>query len=395
LSAAADAAADFSAIRAREFPRLGQAIHLNSASYAPLPQCALDAARAFDDRRAAALLHPDDFGAVLDRTRAAAARLVNAEPAGIALVPNTSVGLNIAASIARQRAERAERRPPRTIVVPDGEFPANMYCWLALERHGFRVERVPTGASVRPDEDRLAERVSRGDVAVLAISAVQFVSGYTADLQRLGVACREAGVLFVVDAIQAAGVSPLDVQDCDVDVLATGGHKWLCGPFGTGFVYLHERLVREHEADLPGWLAFQSSMDFERLLTYAWDPFDDARRFEVGSLPMQGFVALAESLELLLRLGIDRIREHVHALHAPLLEFAAERQGVEPLVPETEKLAGILSLRVPDAPALHASMVRAGIHTVTREGAVRFAPHFFNTDDEVGRVIEHLRDFLD
>jgi cysteine desulfurase / selenocysteine lyase len=394
LSAAAVGTTDFAAVRAREFPRLTQAIHLNSASYAPLPQCALDAAAAFEERRAAALLHPDDFGAVLSRTRSAAAQLVNAAPEQIALVPNTSVGLNIAASIARQRAARAERRPPRTIVVPDGEFPANVYGWLALERYGFRVERLPTGKDIRPDEHRLVERVRRGDVAVLAISAVQFVSGYAADLQRLGAACREAGVLFVVDAIQAAGVSPLDVQACEIDVLATGGHKWLCGPFGTGFVYIREQLVHEHEPDLPGWLAFESSMDFDRLLNYTWDLFDDARRFEVGSLPMQGFVALAESMQLLMSLGIDRIREHVHRLNASLLAFAAERADVQALVAEPEKLAGIVSLRVPDAPALHASLIDAGIHTVTREGSVRFAPHFFNTDDELARLMDRLRHIL-
>jgi cysteine desulfurase / selenocysteine lyase len=384
-------AARLADLRQREFPGLGETIHLNSASYAPVPASAQRAAAAFEQRRSAAALLPDDFGPILQRARVHAAALVGGTEAEIALVPNTSVGLNLAADLVRQRADRADARAPRTIVIPDGEFPANVYCWMALEKHGFRLERLPTGPSVKPDEARLVERVQRGDVAALAISAVQFVSGYMADLARLGAACREAGVLFVVDGIQAAGVTPLDVVACDVDVFATGGHKWLCGPFGTGFVFIRRQLGLEFEPDLPGWLAFQSSKDFSQLLSYDWDLFDDARRFEVGSLPIQGFVALAESMALLDEIGTSSIRAQVQRLSGRLLDWAATRPDVDALVGEPDRLAGIVSLRMPDAAAVHASLLEAGISTVPREGAVRFAPHWFNTDDEMDRVIAHLQ----
>jgi cysteine desulfurase / selenocysteine lyase len=382
----------FQAVRDREFPDL-EGIHFNSASYAPVPARALAAAREFEARRAAAALHPADFGPVLDRARAAAARLVNAAAAEIALVPNTSVGLNQAAAIARQRAVRRGAAAPRTIILPDGEFPANVYCWMALERDGFRVERLPLDALGYPPEDLLLERVGQGDVAVLAISAVQFATGYMADLRRLGAACRDAGVLFVVDGIQAVGVTPVDVTGAGVDILASGGHKWLCGPFGTGFMYIRHELCLEHEPDFPGWLAFESSTDFERLVSYEWDLFSDARRFEVGSLPIQSFVALAESMELLLELGVSSIRDHVHALHQPLLEWARRSSDVAAVVTEPTRTAGILSVRVPDAAALHHWLMKDGISTVTREGAVRFSPHCFNTVDEVARVLDSLHSF--
>jgi cysteine desulfurase / selenocysteine lyase len=386
--AAADAAC--SAARAREFAQLGTGVYLNTASYGPMPQRALDAVRAFDERRARVALQPEEFGGVLDAARAAAGRLVGARAAEIALVPNTSVGINLAAVVLRQRAARAARPAARTIVLPDGEFPANVYAWLALEKDGFQVERVPLDAAGCPREAALVERLERGDVAALAISAVQFSSGYRADLERLGAACVEHGALFVVDAIQAVGITPLDVAAAHIDILACGGHKWLCGPFGTGFVYVRDALCREHEPDLPGWLAFESSMDFERLLTYRWDLFPDARRFEVGSLPIQGFVGLAAAMELLLEIGVDRIQAHTRMLQQPLLEWAAGARAVRVVVSDDAHRSGIVSIRVPDAAALHAALMAADIITVPREGAVRFAPHFFNTAAEMERVTHAL-----
>jgi len=382
-------APDFAGVRRREFPHLHDRIHLNSASYAPTPKRALDAMAEFQERRAAATLQPDDFGAVLDRARRAAAGLVGAEVAEIGLVPNTSVGLNHAAAIARQRAQRQGSGARRTILLSEGEFPANVYCWMALERDGFRVHRVPARANGCPDEDALLDLVLRGDVAVLTVSAVQFATGFLADLSRLGRACRETDTLFVVDGIQAVGVTPVAVHVAAVDILATGGHKWLCGPFGSGFLYIRHELAMEHEPDLPGWLAFESSMDFERLLSYAWDLFPDARRYETGSLPVQDYAGLAAAMELLLELGVSRVRQHVRSLQAPLLEWAAGR-GVEAVPGTGDRTAGILCLRLAGAHALQSRLDDAGISVVPREGSIRFAPHFFNTIDEVGRVVECL-----
>jgi cysteine desulfurase / selenocysteine lyase len=376
------------AARAVEFPHLGDVIYLNTASYGPQPQRALAAMRRFEDRRAAVQLLPEEFGSAVEQARAACAALINGDPGGIALGPNTSVGLNLAATLVRARA--ATGGAGRVIVVSDGEFPANVYPWMALERDGFTLARLPLAADGCPDEDAMIERVARGDVAALAISAVQFASGCAADLERLGAACRAHDVLFVVDAIQAVGAIPIDVDAAQIDVLACGGHKWLCAPFGTGFTYIRRALVEVHEPELPGWLAFASSADFEHLLSYEWDLWPDARRFEVGSLAIQGFVALASSAALIAEIGITHIREHVRALQQPLLDWAGTRAGVRPAVPDEARRAAILALYVPDAAALDAALGERRIITVTREGAVRFAPHFYNTMDEMARVTDAL-----
>jgi cysteine desulfurase / selenocysteine lyase len=272
----AAAAATFAAVRAAEFPRLN-GIYLNAAGYGPQPERSLAAIRAFEAQRSAVGLRPEHFGPALADARDACAALVGAHADEIALTPNTSTGINIAANILRQRGTQ---RP--VIVLPVGEFPANVYPWLALERDGFRVERMPTDSNGCPVEDALLERIGRDDVGALAISSVQFSTGFRADLKRLGAACAAHDVLFCVDAIQHVGAAPLDVRHAHVDVLACGGQKWLGAPFGSGFTFVRRELCTRHQPDLPGWLAFESSQDFSSLVEYRWDFYDDARRFEVG-----------------------------------------------------------------------------------------------------------------
>jgi cysteine desulfurase / selenocysteine lyase len=374
-------------VRTAEFARLDGSIYLNAASYGPLPDRSVAAGRDFQERRGAAALQIDDFNANLARARRACARLVNAAESEIALTPNTSVGLNLAADLVRAHCTDGRH----TIVVPDREFPANVYGWLSLRRDGFRVEIMPVDAAGLPREDALLERLSRGDVAALAISAVQFSTGYRADLNRLGAACRQHGVLFVVDAIQALGAVPVDVAAGSIDVLACGGQKWLCGPFGAGFVYVRHDLGMAHEPHRPGWLSFRSTSDFTRLLDYSWDLWDDARRFETGSLGIQSFVELAHSIELILEVGVDRIFSHIRSLHAPLLDWANACSDAEPLLCGPAHASGIVAVRVADAAAMNAALAAENIVCVTREGAVRFAPHLYNTATEMERVVRVLR----
>ena len=371
--------------RAKEYPRL-DGIFLNAASYGPLPRRACAAVQRYNDRRAAADLAPSDFGDLLPRARRAAAAIVGAEPAEIALTPNTSVAVNIGASIARQRRQRGDDRS--TIVVSHGEFPANVYPWLALEQQGFRVRLVPTDELGRPREAALLETLDDADTAVLALSAVQFATGHRADLERFGRICHDRDILFAVDAIQAAGVVPVDVRAARIAVLAAGAQKWLCSPFGTGFAFVRSDLARSWQPEQPGWLAFAASADFNRLCTYEYDLYEDARRFEVGTLAFPEFSAMAESLELILEIGVEAVWRHVQALQQPLLDWAAAREDVRVTSPlDDAHRSGIVCLRTADVAATYHALAAAGVRCVLREGSIRFAPHFYNTADELARVV--------
>src|SRR4051812_695381 len=204
----------------------GDGAYLNAASYGPLPGRARDAIADFHDRRVAATLTDDDLQAPLIASRAAAARLVNAHTDEIALIPNTNVGINIAAVAVTQLGRG------RTVLILDREFPANVYPWLALKQRGVGVEMIPADPLGFPQEDLLLERIARGDVGAVSISFVQFSNGFRANLQAIGSACRAHDALFVIDAIQGVGAVPLDVQACHADILACGAQKWLCSPWG-------------------------------------------------------------------------------------------------------------------------------------------------------------------
>lgn len=359
--------------------------YLNAASLAALPECAARAVREFDAARIAPhTLQETELGRILHRARAAAARMVGADPDEIALGGNTSFGVNLAA--AALPLERGS-----TIVLSAGEFPANVYPWMRLEAEGVRVEVVPTRADGAPDEARLMERLARGDVSCFALSAVQFASGYAADLPRFGALCRERGIHFVVDAIQALGQVPIDVRDAGVDILATGGHKWLCSPFGTGFVYVRRELHARMEPRAVGWASMEASQDLSSVVDYRYELLADARRFEVATLPFQDLAGMTVSIEMLLAVGVDRIREHLLGILEPLVRWVQEHPRIR-LVGDAapERRSGIVCLVTPDVAKTHAALSAAGIVCGHREGAVRIAPHLYNTEEEISRVREIL-----
>ncbi|MDQ3556556.1 MAG: aminotransferase class V-fold PLP-dependent enzyme [Gemmatimonadota bacterium] len=382
-AAAALAPLDSAALRAEEFPGIGRTPYLNAAAVAPLAERARRAVEAHNRRRASGHdLEDADFEPTLARCREAAARLIGASVDEIALGGNTSFGINLAAHCLP--LERGS-----CVVVSDREFPANVYPWMALERDGIRLERVPSRADGTPDEDRILERLERGDVSVFAVSAVQFASGFRADLPRLGRACRERGIFFVVDAIQALGQLPLDVAEIRPDVLTTGGQKWLCGPFGTGFAYVRRELHRTLEPRLVGWTAMQACEDYASLLDYRFEFSEGARKFEVATPPFQDFAGLAESLSLLHRTGVERIAAHLRSLLDPLVEWASTHPGVElASAPEPERRSGIVCFRTARPEATWDALREGGVVCVLREGAIRVSPHLYNTEAEVRRVME-------
>lgn len=378
-------AIDVAALRRREFPRL-EGTYLNAASVTPLPERARRAAEAYTARRSSpGAMTGDDFEPTLHRARAAAARLVNATPEEIALQPNTSHGINLAAQV-------LPVQPGRRILLSGLEFPANVYPWLSRERQdGTPLTIIPTDALGRPDEARLLEELARGDVGIFALSAVQFATGWAADLERFGRACREHGAYFVVDAIQGAGCVPIDVRAARIDVLATGGQKWLCAPFGTGFAYVRRELISTLEPRVVGWTAMKASADYADCCAYAWELPDTAQRFEVATQAFHDLAGFTESVGLLVETGVERIHAHVTALQDPLAEWLMEREEatmVSDLTPG--RRSGILCFRFGDTAKAYSALHRAGVHCVVREGAIRIAPHLYNDADDVARVMEVL-----
>jgi cysteine desulfurase/selenocysteine lyase len=370
--------------RASEFPWTADTVYLNNAAIGPIPERTRRILDAFNAKRTAPHLLPDrDLFAGLQAARDAAARLINADTGEIALATNTSYGLNLAArALPLQRGEK--------VVLSDREFPANVYPWLMLRKQGVEVTLAPCTPEGWPDEDFLLGALRDPKVRVLAVSFVQFSNGYRADLKKLGTAARANGTYLVVDGIQGVGNSVLDVRDTPVDILACGGQKWLCSPWGSGFVYVRKELIGSLEPAVTGWMAFEGTDDFSRLTEYNPTFRADARRFEMITLPFQEFYGFSQSVELLLEIGIARIAEATRSLHEPVFKWA-DAHGVRVVSPREDRhRSAIVCIAPGKAVEAYHAIKRARIVCSLREGAIRLSPHFYNTMEEMEKVMEVL-----
>ena len=375
---------DVDRLRREEFPwaAAGEAIYLNAAGTGPLPERTLRAQAEFSRKRAAPhrLSHEEQFS-VLDRSRELIASIIGADAGSVALAVNTGAGINLAAWGLPLGAGDV-------VVVPDLEFPANMYPWMAAARaRGFELLRVPARDGLL-DEDAFVRAIERPHVRAAALSWVGFSTGFAADLQRVSAACRSRGAWLVVDAMQGVGALPLDVGDTPVDVLACGGQKWLLSPWGTGFVYVGPSVLDRVVPQPVSWMGVRGSDDFSDLVRYDLTWRDGARRFEQITLPYQDFAGMAASLGLLQELGIRAVTAHVAARVREVAE-GAERAGLEVVTPVGRR-AGIVTIRPRDVHAAGERLREVRVVHSVREGTIRLSPHCYTTSAEIRTALDAL-----
>jgi selenocysteine lyase/cysteine desulfurase len=377
---------DPAALRAAEFPWMEAepGAYLNAASVGPMPQRAVAVAAEWAARRARPHTIPFEAlqGAAATARRQFAA-LVGADAGEVALMPNTTYGLNLAA--------RGLPLRPGVILTVDGEFPSCVYPFEALGSRGITLERVPRRDGL-PDEDALVAAIARPDVVAVVVSWVQFATGYVADLARIGAACRARGAFFIVDGIQGVGVRPLDLHALPVDVLACGAQKWLLGPWGTGFVYVRRGLLEVVQPHDVGWACMTgSATDYTRLTDYAFDFLPDARRFEVVTLAYHDLAVANAATALLLEAGVPAIAAHLAALTGRVVDWAAGRRDVRLVTPaDPARRAGIVAVVPADLAGAAARLAAAGVAHTVREGAVRLSPHLYTTAGDVDAALRLL-----
>jgi cysteine desulfurase/selenocysteine lyase len=378
---------DVNALRATEFPWTlsGEQTFLDNAKTGALPARAVAALKRWADLRAEPFrLSTYEDLEVFRRARELLAKLVGAKIEEIACMHNTSYGINVASLCLPLESGDV-------VLTYEGEYPADVYPWMSLARKGVKLELIPKRDGLQ-DEARLLEELKRPDVKVVTMSWVSFSTGYRADLATIGRECRKRGIYFVVDAIQGVGAMTLDLSKLEVDVLACGGQKWLLAPWGTGFVYVRQELAKTLEPAVVGWLAMKSSEDFTRMVDYDFKYYDDARRFQINTLPAQDFAGLNASLEMFAELGSESVERHIEGIVSEAVKWAlANGDKVRLVTPaDPAKRAGVLAIAPRDPVAASRALSEAKIYHSLREGAIRLSPHCFNTITEMRKALEVL-----
>lgn len=374
-------------LRREEFPITERWAYMNHAGIAAPPRRAAERmAAAVAEAARSGDRHWPDRNAEVERVRRLAARLLGArEPREVAFVENTSTGLSLV-------AEGIDWRPGDNVVSAALEFPSNVYPWMRLADQGVEY-RLAEERDGRLDLDEVLGLID-GRTRAVALSWVQYASGFRADLRRLGVACRERDVLFVVDAIQGLGGLALDVERELVDVAVAAGHKWLLGPEGIGLLYVSDRVVERLRPSRSGWRSMRDMYDWTRL-DVTWN--EGAKRFESGTLNVYGIIGLGGALDILLEVGAETVERRVLALAdraARLfqdcgLELVSSRRPGE--------TSGIVTAVPPsggDADALARKLAERGIVLAQRAGRLRAAPHFYNSEEEMDRLEAALRELV-
>lgn len=320
------------------------------------------------------------WAAELEHVRRRAAELMHADTAEVALIHNTTEGVNLV-------AEGFPWQAGDNVVMFDDEFPANVYPWLNLASRGVEVRRVPSGD--RPKLDELAQACD-GRTRLLTVSWVGYASGFRHNLDELAQLAHERGALLFVDAIQGLGVFPLDVAQTPVDFLAADGHKWLLGPEGAGLFFIRrEHLDRLRPLGL-GWNSVVHAHDFGKLELLLKPT---AGRYEGGTYNMPGLLALGASLEMLADYPAEQICQRLLDLTDAICDRLPEVGAVSSTCREREHASGIVSF---DLPGRNLSDVRRTcrerqVVLSCRGNRLRVSPHAYNNAEDIDRLFEALK----
>jgi selenocysteine lyase/cysteine desulfurase len=378
------------------FPGTRELVYFNAAAQGLMPlsvsQRIAAVARRQTDRGIMAFL---EGHGMIEEARALAARLVGCGPESIAFTSNTAEGI-------ARIAEGLDWREGDEVVLCDLEFPANVYPWAAQRRKGVRLKFVK-GEDGRCEAARYLEAIGPR-TRVLAVSHVQFASGYRVDLEPLAAACREREILLFVDPIQSLGVCPLDVQGLGIGALALEGRKWLFGPQGSGLLYVAPEWVPRIRAFAVGVQSTQNPFDQMQYLQWidadgqidleaAGRLLDGAGRYEAGFHNVIGLAGFGAALEVGEQIGRETIQRRIADLVAHCVA-RVEEAGFEIHGPRSAaERAGIVSFPVAgSADDLFHRLNADGYSVSVRDGRIRLAPHVYNTEEEVDRVVARIRE---
>ncbi|MGI8641590.1 MAG: aminotransferase class V-fold PLP-dependent enzyme [Pyrinomonadaceae bacterium] len=365
------------------FPVTENYAYLNSAAVAPLPTIAVEAvASQLRDVSENASVNYTEWIATKNRARAILAEMLGVKPEQIAFMRNTSDGFStVANGLQWQKGDN--------IVTFEKEFPANFYAWRRV-RDDFGVElRLCPEKNGRIDLDEFVSLID-ANTKLVSISAVQYGSGFRADLEKIGEAARKVNALFAVDIIQAFGTMSFDLPAQMIDVAAGASHKWLCSPEGCGILYLSDRARERIKPTLVGWISVADAWDFEDT-GQEYKP--NALAWETGTGCSSLFYGLEQSAKLLSDTGAEKIQNYLEELTDYLCEIlptenyeivSSRAKGEKSQIVCVKHRNGLTPTEI----AGH--LQKENIIISPRNDKIRIAPHFFNNQQDIERLAENL-----
>jgi cysteine desulfurase/selenocysteine lyase len=366
-----------------QFPITESKVFLNHAAQSPLPKPVVDAIHKYTDESSklgTSSIEGDGWG------KPQFAKLIDARPEEIALVENTSVGLNIAANVLRYP-------PGSKMVTTDLEYPSVVYPWLR-KNLGAKVHYVKS-VDGKVSLDDMEKAVDDKTVAV-AISHVEYVNGFRHNLRVLSEIVHEHGAYLIVDAIQSVGTMPINVRTDDVDFLMAACYKWLLSPPGAAYLYVKGDLIEQFEPPYVGWASVNQevfkTIDF-------WDIWNlklskTASRFEVGSPSTISLVGAAQAMKILLNCGTENIKRRIIKLTDCLIDSVKD-MGLELQTPEEKQCrSGIVNFKIGQPQRVVEKLNRKDIVVSARARGIRVSPHFYNTEEEIDKLTEEIKKLM-
>lgn len=361
-------------------------IYLNHASVSPLPVATYKTMEKYLRERAFGIVENFEVWLeTVEETRNNISALIHAQRTDqITLMGNTSDGLSaVAEGFPWQKGDE--------IIVNTMEFPANIQPFRALKDRGVVLNYLePVEGKITPE---MIEKAITPNTKMVTISAVQYLNGFRADLESIGNVCDSHDIFFVVDGIQALGATPVDVGTCKIDALASGGHKWLMSPAGTGFLYLSDKLSKHLRPFKTGWLSVEEPWELSNF-EQEWKPVSS--HLETGMLNTVGFLGMNESIKMLLNIGIQTIRKTILETSRRIIELLQKQNSVTIVSPIQDfDRSGIVTFRMhndTNPEEMVTSLRQKNISISAREGLYRISVHFYNTTDEVEQAVAALFD---
>ncbi len=361
------------------FPTLSKMTYLNNASTGIPPMSCIDAMKQYLEDRINVRNSVEDTEKALEELLELLAKLQGGKKEQYGLSPNTTSGIN-------SFAHSIDYPEGSNIVLCDLEFPANYIPWQNVSRlYGpeLRVVRSKGGAA---SLDSFKQHID-DNTRVVAVSQVQFSSGYRMDLCGLADAVHSVGGYLVADVIQAIGWAETDFEKENVDFAAGHAAKWLLGPIGAGYVYVCREAIDRLTPRFLGWWGVSKMEDFSY---FERETLPTARMFEIGSPSLVAYVGMIESLKTLMEVSA-KSRKEAAMENAEYLRKRLSEEGVGYYDFGKKHNSPIVSCAPEDAEELNKKIAKEKIYCSVRDGRLRVSPHFYNTTEEIDRLIGKLR----